>query len=213
MVRAQRSARRDVQPGAPRGPSRKAGRAKAQLIRTVREHPYHADPSLLAAFAVFAITNRAGVKTAAGDITSHPPLTALPLDILQGWAAPGQRPQFDLDFTQVRKVITPSGATVYVIPGQRALCLATGDRSSPFPGGDLSGGGGGSCNLFPGVESRGISFTSGFLGIQRTFEIVPKTVRSITVRNSRGIRTTIRVPDGSTSAPANEPSSCAEVRG
>ena len=176
--------------------ARQAGQ-KAQLIRTVREHPYHADPSLLAAFAVFAITSRAGVKTAAGDLISHPPLTALPLDILQSYSAmPGKGPQFDLDFTQVRKVITPSGASLYVIPGQRALCVATGDRSSPFPDAALSGGGGGSCNLLPGVESRGVSFTSGFLGIQRTFEIVPKTVHTITVRNSRGIRTTIPVPDG-----------------
>ena len=175
--------------------AKRAGQ-KAQLIRGVREHPYHADPSLLAAFAVFAVTSRAGVKTAAGDIISHPPLSALPLDVLQGWADAGQRPQFDLDFTQVRKVITPSGATVYVVPGQRALCLVTGSHPSPFPDGFLSGGGGGSCNLLPQVKSQGIYMTSGSLGVSRTYEIVPNTVQTITVRNSRGIRTTIPVPDG-----------------
>ena len=169
---------------------------KAKLIRTVEEHPYYANPSLLAAFSVFAVTSRAGVKTAAGDIISHPPLSALPLDILQGWAGAGQRPQFDLDFTQVRKVITPSGATVYVIPGQRALCLVTGDSSSPFPDGFLSGGGGGTCNLLPQVRSRGLFMTGGSLGVSRTYRLLPKTVHTITVRNSRGIPTTIPVPDG-----------------
>jgi hypothetical protein len=169
---------------------------EAQLIRTVLEHPYDADPSLLTAFAVFAITSSTGVKTAAGDIISRPPLSAIPLDVLQGYARPDGKLQLQLDFNEVRQVITPSGVHMYVIPGTRGLCLVSGDSSSPFPDGILAGGGAGGCNTLPDVESHGISFSSGSLGIARTYEIVPKTIHSIMIRNIHGTRTTIPVPDG-----------------
>jgi hypothetical protein len=173
---------------------------KTQLIGIVREHPNHADPSLLAAFAVFAVTSSTGVKTAAGDIISRPPLSALPLNLLRGYARPGGPPQLQLDFDQVRQVITPSGAHVYVIPGSHGLCLVS-IESSPFPDG-FGASSGGSCNTLPGVESRGISFSNGSLGISRTYEIVPKTIHSITIRNTHGTRTTIPVPDGIYVSPA-----------
>ncbi len=175
---------------------------KAQLIRIVLQHPYHADPSLLAAFAVFAITSSTGVKTAAGDIISRPPLSALPLGVLQGYARPTGPPQLQLDFNEVRQVITPSGVYVYVIPGTRGLCLVSGDSSSPFPDGILAGGGGGTCNTLPRIETQGLTMTDGSLGIERTYEIVPKTIRSITIRNTLGTRITIPVPDGIYVSPA-----------
>jgi hypothetical protein len=182
---------------------------KAQAIREVLQHTYRADPSLLAAFSVFDITSRAGVKTAAGNVISHPPLASLPLDILQGAEASisaavahGGGQMFQLDFSEVREVITPSGVRLYVIPGRQGLCLAAESSRSPFPDGLLAGGGGESCNPLAHVESQGLFMTSGFLGVERTYEIVPKSIHHISVRTSRGTRTTIPVPDGIYVSPA-----------
>jgi hypothetical protein len=152
---------------------------RRQAIRSVSKQIYHADPSLLAAFAVFAITSPTGVKTAAGDIISHPPLSSLPLNVVQWPSRPVRL--FQLDFTQVREVITPSGVHLYVIPGSRGLCLSTA--------------GGTGCGLLPRVETQGISLTGGSLGISRTYRLVPKTIHSITIRTSTG-RHTIPLPDG-----------------
>jgi hypothetical protein len=154
---------------------------KAQAIRYDLQHAHHADLSLLGAFAVFAITSRTGVKTTAGDIISRPPFSSLPLDIVQGgiWI----HVSVQLDPTQVRQVITPSGARLYVIPGRRGLCL-------------LASGGGGSCDLLPGVETHGLMMTLGSLGVNTTYKLVPKTIHRITIHTSHGTRTTIPVPDG-----------------
>jgi hypothetical protein len=150
-----------------------------QAIRALGKHTYHADPSLLAAFSVFALTSPTGVKTAAGDIISHPPLSSLPLNVVQWPSRPLEL--FQLDFTQVREVITPAGRHLYVIPGTRGLCLTT----------DAGSG----CGLLPRVETQGILLTGGSLGISRTYRLVPKTIRSITIRTRTG-RHTIPVPDG-----------------
>ena len=153
---------------------------KARAIRYDLEHAHRADRSLLAAFAVFAVTSPTGVKTAAGNVISRPPISSLPLDIVQGgeWLhVPVQ-----LDPSQVREVITPSGVHLYVIPGRRGLCL-------------LSDGGGGSCDLLPYVEAHGIFMTLGSSGVTRSYRILPKTVRSITV-HTRGGPSKVRVPDG-----------------
>jgi hypothetical protein len=152
---------------------------RRHAIRSLSKHINHADPSLLAAFAVFAITSPTGVKTAAGDIISRPTLSSLPLNVVQFGPRPLQL--FQLDFTQVREVITPSGVHLYVIPGRRGLCLSTE--------------GGTGCNLLPGVETQGISLTGGALGISRTYRLVPRTIHSITIRTSHGTRT-IPLPDG-----------------
>lgn len=96
---------------------------KARAIRYDLQHAHRADRSLLAAFAVFAVTSPTGVETAAGNVISRPPFSSLPLDIVQGgeWLhVPVQ-----LDPSQVREVITPSGVHLYVIPGRRGLCLLT----------------------------------------------------------------------------------------
>ena len=166
---------------------------KAQAIRYDLQHASQADPSLLGAFTVFDITSRAAVKTAAGDLISRPPLSSVPLDILHGglW----HQSLFQLDPTQLREVITPSGVRLYVIPGGRALCLAAGSTQSPFPDGLLSGGGGGSCDLLAEVKSRGIRFSGGSLGVTRTYEIVPKDNPQYHRPHQPGI-TTIPVPDG-----------------
>jgi hypothetical protein len=181
---------------------------KAQAIRDILQHPYRADRSLLAAFSVFDITSRAGVKTAAGNIISHPPLSSLPLDILQGAeassaaaAAHGGGPMFQLDFSEVREVTTPTGERLYVIPGRQGMCLAA-EGHSPFPDGLPAGGGGESCTPLAPVESQGVSVTYGAFGVQRTYKIVPKSIHHISVRTSRGTRTTIPVPDGIYVSPA-----------
>jgi hypothetical protein len=166
---------------------------KAHAIRYDLQHAYHADPSLLAAFAVFAITSRTGIKTAAGDIISRPPLSSLPLDVLQGAGSPDQPPQ--LDPTELRQVITPSGAHVYVIPGRRGLCLAT-VNSSPFPDGLLTGGSSSCAPTLASAESHGVAFTSTVLGVTTTYEIVPKKIHRITIHTRHGTRTTIPLPDG-----------------
>lgn len=167
---------------------------KAQAIRYDLQHSYHADPSLLAAYAVFAITSPTGVKTAAGDIISRPHLSSLPLAILQGEDRPEQL--FQLDFTQLRQVITPSGKRVYLIPGRRGLCLSAGANTSPFLDGILAGGGGSSCAPLARADSQALRFISGYLGVDTMYEIVPKTIHSITIRTSSGLRTTIPLPDG-----------------
>ncbi len=175
---------------------------KAQAIRNILQHPYHADPSLLAAFAVFDITSPTGVKTAAGDIISRPPLSSLPLAILQGYVPPPCGPRIEiprtlcllhLDFTEVRQVITPSGVRLYVIPGAQGLCVHT-IASSPFP--DRFGGGFGGCDPdLADAEAHGTGFGGASLGVTITGEIVPKTIHRITIHTSRGTRT-IPVPDG-----------------
>jgi hypothetical protein len=152
---------------------------RQQAIRSVSKQIYHADPSLLAAFSVFAITTPTGVKTGAGDIISHPTRSSLPLDVVQ--LSPRAVRLFQLDFTQVREVITPSGVHLYIIPGRQGLCLSTE--------------GGTGCGLLPQAETQGISLTGGSLGISRTYRLVPKTINSITIRTSTG-RHAIPVPDG-----------------
>lgn len=150
---------------------------KAQAIRYILQHPHTADPSLLAAYAVFAVTSPTGVKTASGDIISRPPLSSLPLGVVQ--SPPRQDELFGLDYTQVRQVITPSGVRLYVIPGSRGLCL-------------LTGGGGGGCNLLPGVETQGISMSGGSDGVGRTYKLLPKRFHRIAIPTGQ----TIPLPDG-----------------
>ncbi len=129
---------------------------------------------------MFAVTSPTGVKTAAGDIISRPPISSLPLDIVQGgeWL----HVPFQLDPSQVRQVITRSGVRLYVIPGRRGLCLFTD-------------GGGGSCDLLPYVEAHGIFMTLGSPGVTRSYRILPQAVQSITVHTRRGPRK-VPVPDG-----------------
>lgn len=55
---------------------------KVQAIRYDLQHAHPADRSLLAAFSVFAVTSPTGVKSAAGNIISRPPISSLPLDIV-----------------------------------------------------------------------------------------------------------------------------------
>jgi hypothetical protein len=168
---------------------------KAQAIRSDLQQRYHADRSLLDAFAAFAINSRTGVKTAAGDLISRPPLSSVPLAILQ--SPPRMNQLAQLDFTQLREVITPSGGRLYLIPGREGLCLAAVPvNSSPFPDGFLGGGGGSACSLLADAESHGMTLTIGYFGVRTNYRMVPKTIHSITVRTSGGARKTIALPDG-----------------
>ena len=166
----------------------------ARIIRYDAHHSYRAAPTILAAFAVFAVTSRTGVRTASGDIISHPPLSAVPYSILQGAATPDTPPQ--LDPYQIREVITRSGLRVYVIPGRRGLCLATLDRSR-FPDGILTGGASSSSANIAQAISQGVGFSSRHLGGPTiTYRIVPRSIKTITIRSKHGTRKRIAVPDG-----------------
>ncbi len=167
---------------------------RAQLVRYDERHSYQANPTLLTDFSVFSITSPTGVKTAGGNIISHPPLSALPFSILLGAASLSQPSQPDP--LEIRQVTTPAGDRLWVIPGRRGLCLVTVEQSRPADG--HSADGGSSCsNSIALATSAGVAFTSRHLGGSiTTFRIVPKTAPPITIRDRHGSRKTIRPADG-----------------
>lgn len=166
----------------------------ARIVRYDERHSDPADQNLLSDFSVFAITSPTGVRTAGGNVISHPPLSALPYPILVGAASPNQPPQ--LDPREIRQVTTPAGVRLWVLPGRHGLCLATLDPphlpNAPFPTGSSS------CS--PSVAlatSAGVALTIRHLGgPTTTYRIVPKTAPTITIRDRQGRRKTIRPADG-----------------
>ncbi len=174
---------------------------RAAAVRYDELHSYRPAPALLADFAVFAITSRTGVRTASGDIISHPRLSSLPYPALSV-GAPDQPPQLDPE--DMRQVITPSGAELWIIPGKRGICLAALEKS-PLPNG-YGGGAAEGCNAhLTSAESEGVGFSAGSYGVATvTYQIVPKSIPTITIQTSRGVRKTIRVPDGVYVGPASQ---------
>jgi len=167
---------------------------RARIIRYDLAHEHHAPQALLARFAVFAITSQTGVRTASGNIILHPALASIPYPILQGAASPDLLPYPDPE--EIREVITPSGARVFVIPGQRGLCLAHLD-TSPLPDGLFSGTGSSCTATLAQAEAGGVAFGSSHLGSPpTTYRIVPRSQPTITVRSRDGKQTAISVPDG-----------------
>ena len=163
-------------------------------MRYDEHHSHQADPTLLSDVSVFAVTSPTGVRSAAGNVISHPPLSALPYSILAGAASPDQPPQ--LDPQQIRQVTTRAGVRLWVIPGCKGLCLATLERSH-LPNGLFSGGTWSCSGSLALAESAGVSFTSRHLGgPTTTYRILPKTVPAITIRDRHGNPKTIRLPDG-----------------
>jgi hypothetical protein len=164
----------------------------ARIVRYDARHSYRAAPALLADFAVFAVTSRTGVRTAAGNIISHPRLSSVPYPILE-IATPNEPPQLDPE--DMRQVTTRSGVEVWIIPGRRGLCLAALQQSR-LPG-LIGGGAGEDCSgTLARAESEGAGFTSGRPGgVTEIYEVVPKG-RTITIRTRRGTRKTIYPPDG-----------------
>lgn len=165
----------------------------ARAARYDARHSYHAPPALLADFAVFAFTSRTGVRTAGGNIISHPPLARVPLTILE-LASPNRRLQLDPE--DMRQVTTPSGVRVWIIPGRHGVCIGEVDRAL-VPGG-LSSSGGGSCSgTIAAAETHGAGLTSGRPGgPTMIYEVVPIAHPAITIRTRGGHRRTIRPPDG-----------------
>lgn len=164
----------------------------ARAIRFDERHSYRAAPALLADFAVFDVTSRRGVKTAAGNIVSHPRLASLPYPILE-LLAPNEPPQLDLN--QVRAVTTASGVRFWIVPGRRGMCI--GSVLAPrFPNG-LGSGAAAACTADLSLaESQGVGFSAGDSGVHITCRVVPRTIPTITIRTRRGTRKTIAVPDG-----------------
>lgn len=176
-----------------------------QIAQTIRYDELHSptpSAAVLADFAVFAITSRTGVRMANGDIVSHPTLAELPWAILVGGLADPQHGGparavaifGEPDPLDIRQVITPSGARLYVIPTHSGLCLDSLD-DSPLAEGVLSGGGG-TCGPLARVQSQGLGFSGGSFGTSTTYRIVPKTIHAIVVRGANGVRRRVAVPDG-----------------
>jgi hypothetical protein len=162
---------------------------RAQSIRRYARYSYHAAPALLADFAVFAITSRTGVRTSTGLTISRPRLSTLPFGVVN-FADPNQPPQLDPE--NIRQITMPSGIQVWVIPGQRGLCIAALDRPrfSIHPG--IATGGGEACsgNLAQ-AEATGTGLTSGGPGGTVTYRILPKSKPTITIRTGPHTHRTI----------------------
>jgi hypothetical protein len=180
-------------------------RRAPQIAQTIRYDELHSpkpSAAALADFAVFAVTSRTGVRMANGDIVSHPTLAELPWAILVGGLADPQRAgparaiaNFGApDPLDIRQVITPSGARLYVIPTDSGLCLDSLEQSPLAEG--LGSGGGGTCGPLAQVASHGLGMSSGSFDTTTTYRIVPKTVHSIVVRGRNGVRRSVAVPDG-----------------
>ncbi len=169
---------------------------RAQAIHEYARYSYHAPPALLADFAVFSITSRTGVRTPSGLTISKPPLSAVPYSIVN-FSDPREPPQ--LDPSQIRQITMPSGISVWVIPGQRGLCLAALDQPvfpahpSPIAGGAAEGC---SANLAQ-AEATGAGFTSGRPGgPTMSYLVLPKSRNAITIHTGPRGRRTIHPPYG-----------------
>jgi hypothetical protein len=165
----------------------------APIIRYFERHP-QPRPAITEDFAIFSVTSVRGVQTANGDVISAPPLTQLPLPILDlayhGGLRFGQP-----DLADVRHVLTPTGVSAYVIPGTFGLCVYSID-TSPLP--QQLEGSGGSCTANTAqAEEHGSGFSRGTSGgVTTTFRVLPKSIRTITIRGKNGTRRTIPVPYG-----------------
>jgi hypothetical protein len=93
------------------------------------------------AFAVFDFDSRSGTHTGNGYVISHPTLAQLPVSLLPGGL--GRRQQLDL--RDVRKVVSPLGQTLYIVPGVNTICLFVVYRRPT--GGGVGGGCAGSLAL------------------------------------------------------------------
>ncbi len=165
----------------------------ARIVRYDAQHSDPAPPALLADFAVFAVTGRTGVRTAAGNIISHPRLSTVPLPIL-GLTEP-DRPDHDFDPEEMRQVITRSGAEVWITPGLQGICLTV--LEPPRVRGGVSSGSFGACSAnLAQAEAHGAGVSSGYpCGVTKIYDVVPKSA-TITIRTRRGTRQAIYPPDG-----------------
>jgi hypothetical protein len=165
----------------------------ARIVRYDARHSHGAPPALLADFAVFAVTSRTGVRTAAGNIISHPRLSSVPLPIL-GLTEP-DRTHHGFDPEEMRQVITRSGVEIWITPGRQGICLTV--LEPPRVARGISSGSFGSCSAnLAQAEAHGAGVTSGNpCGVTKIYDVVPKS-KTITIRTRRGTRNAIYPPDG-----------------
>lgn len=173
---------------------------RAQALRTARSNHYRADPRLLDAFPVFAVTSPTGVRLGNGVIISYPPLEKLPLQILNALAP--NDVVTEPDPTQVRQVTMRSGLRFWVIPGHRGLCvfaIETPEVPQPVSFGEAAFASGGAESCAPTIKSA-LAEGSGIrsLGLSGTtiYAIRPHTRPSITIQTGPHSYRTISSPGG-----------------
>jgi hypothetical protein len=163
------------------------------LIRSIERHPHRAAPGLLAGFAVFRVTSRSPMREPGGLTIWRPRLAQLPMIVLSMLTQPhsGQ-----LDFRQIRAVVTRSGARLWVIPGAHGMCLATAHivrGSGPVT--EESGGGACTPSLAQ-AESQGTGFSEGYPGgVSTSYGVQPLSKPTVTLRIN-GRRRTLQPPFG-----------------
>ncbi len=169
---------------------------RKRVIRQDARVRYRPASALLAAFAVFNVTSRTGVKVA-GLTISHPALTSLPLGILSITGHTGN-PRFgpELDPKDIRQATTRSGVSAWIIPGARGLCVAVVDKPR-FP---LFGGGGaamGCSRDIASAVSSGSGISSGSPGdVTWHYGVLPNTKPTLTIRTGPHSHKTIHPSDG-----------------
>jgi hypothetical protein len=130
-------------------------------------------------------------------------LSSLPFTVVN-FADPRQPPR--LDPSEIRQVTVPSGQTLWVIPGEKGLCVAA---TSPPIGPGIGGGGGEGCTSnLTSAERSGSGFSSGGAGRpQITYTVLPKSRPTLRIRTGARTVRTIRPPYGvyiaTTRAPAS----------
>jgi hypothetical protein len=163
---------------------------RAQLLHIYSRYHYHAPPALLAAFSVFSITSRIGMRTPSGLIISWPSLTSLAYAVVND-ADPRQPAQ--LDTGQIRQITTPTGLSAWVIPGRRGICIiGISPSSGKVPG--VTGGGGEGCDSnLTRAERSGTGFSSGGAAhVPMIYEILPKSKPTFTIPTGPNRGKTVR---------------------
>jgi hypothetical protein len=175
-----------------------AARQSIQRKRIIRQDAhirYRPARALLAAFAVFNVTSRTGVKVAGLKI-SHPALSSLPLAILS-ITGHADNPRFspELDPKDIRQATTRSGVSVWIIPGARSLCAAEVDK----PRFSLLGRGAAmACSRdIASAVSDGSGISSGYPGgVTWHYGVLPNTKPTLTIRTGPHSHKTIHPSDG-----------------
>lgn len=172
-----------------------ASRRRAALAAARRSH-VTATPAILHAFAVFDFGSRSGTRVAHGYIISHPSLAQLPVALLPGGLG-GPRSQQDL--RDVRKIVAPSGQTLYIIPGVNTICLFAVEISHlPYQRAsstDLSGG----CapTLARALkDGTGETSTGSRIRGSMVYMVVPRTTHNYKLQTGRHAFRTIHPVDG-----------------
>jgi hypothetical protein len=102
-----------------------------------------------------------------------------------------------LDPREIRQITTRSGTRIWVIPGQRGLCVAALDQATFPVAAALETGAAAGCSAnLAQAEAEGAGFTSGGPGGTTTFELLPRTHPTIRIRIGAHRHRTIRPPYG-----------------